>query len=103
VKKGYIHGFLLGLCCVIGCASIPFSWNYYNTQMSDACYDNGKLLGKVGAGGWPDLSLDQCKPDSIDKFKCVTLLRVDWDSLKADNMKCHQDLQDCEKGAAPTP
>lgn len=86
--------------------------------MSDACYDSGKLLGKLGTDGWPDVSLDQCKPDPVPSpnpdpkgspapapvlFKCVTLIRADWDSLKADDLKCHQDLQICQKGPAPSP
>lgn len=112
---GFLPGFIIGIFTMIGCASSPiFPWNYYNVQMPDGCYDQGKLLGKLGSDGWPDLNLDACKPDpdptpggpspapSPIKLKCMTMLADDFFSLQADDEKCHSDLDACQH-PAPTP
>lgn len=104
--------YALGILTIVGCAT-TFPWRYYATEMDDTCYDHGKLLGKPGKGGWPDLSLNQCKPDPTPtatppagapkpiKLKCMTLLVDDWYSLKADDEKCHSDLVACQQGPKP--
>lgn len=102
--RGFVPGFVLGCATIAGCASI-FPYRYYNTQMPPECYDQGRLLGKLGPEGWPDLSLADCKPDpepspgsSIvpKRQKCTTLLDDDFYSLKADDEKCHEQLKMCQ-------
>lgn len=97
---------------MVGCAT-AFPYRYYATSMPPSCYDLGQLLGKTGSGGWPDASLDQCKPDpdlppgspsgapQPVKLKCMTMLVDDFYSLKADDEKCHADLQICQQGPQP--
>lgn len=112
--KGYSIGILMGIVTVVGCASTGFPWLYYNAQMPESCYDQGKLLGKTGSGGWPDLSLSECKPDPVPSgsptpgrpspvlLKCMTMKADDFYSLRADDEKCHADLQICQQGPMPT-
>lgn len=104
----FLLGYALGLITLAGCAT-AFPWHYFASQMPDSCYEQGKLLGKEGKDGWPDLPLTSCKPDpdSADpkikpvKLKCITVLVDDFYSLKADDEKCHADLQACQKGPRP--
>lgn len=114
VFRGFSLGLLMGLLTVVGCASAGFPWRYYNTNMPDSCYDQGKLLGKEGKDGWQDLTLDQCKPDPDPspgaspgpapvKLKCITVLVDDFYSIKADDLKCHQALQDCQNPPPSAP
>lgn len=125
MTRGFLPGFILGLLTIAGCATV-FPWRYYNSNiperkiteqdvgksLSDLAYDEGILLGKSGSGGWPDAPLNQCKPDPLpspgaspspvpDELKCVTVLVDDFYSLKADDEKCHANLQTCQQGAAP--
>ena len=71
--------------------------------MPEECYDKGQLLGKQGKEGWPDEPLAQCKPDETVKLKCMTVKVDDFYSIKADNIKCHQDLISCQQGPLPKP
>lgn len=87
--------YALGVITMVGCASFP--WRYYGTQMDDTCYDKGNLLGKQGKQGWPNLPLAECKPDVSIKLKCITVPIDDFYSFKADDEKCHSDLNSCEK------
>lgn len=106
---GFWSGFFIGVFCVIGCASSPiFPWHYYAPSLPSSCYDQGQLLGKLGSGGWPDLSMDECKPDpaptpgqpqpsaSPIQLKCMVMLVDDFYSLQADDEKCHSDLDSCQ-------
>lgn len=104
--------YTLGVLTIIGCAT-AFPYRYYAAEMPDTCYDQGKLLGKSGKAGWPDLSLKECKPDPTPttspipgdpkpvRLRCMTLMIDDWYSLKADDEKCHSDLDACLKGPKP--
>lgn len=109
--RAFIGGYGLGLLTISACAT-AFPWKYYATDMPTSCYDQGKLLGKSGTGGWPDLTLDQCKPDPEPspgsspitqpvELKCMTMLVADFTELKADDEKCHADLNSCQHGAPP--
>jgi hypothetical protein len=106
--RGIMTGYLLGVFTIVGCASTGvFPWRYYGTQMDAECYDNGTLLGKAGKYGWPDKSLDECKPDPSPSpgastkptlLKCITLDVNDFYSLKADYLQCQSDLNNCQQG-----
>lgn len=104
MKRNYTSGILTGLLIaavmLVGCATV-FPWPYYGPSMPDSCYDQGTLLGKTGSDGWKDLPLSECKPDAKVKIKCITQKIDDFYSLKADDMKCHKDLQICQKGNPP--
>lgn len=93
--RGYFHGLVLSCLMVVGCAS-TMPYKYYATSMPDSCYDSGKLLGS-GDKTWPDIDLKECKPGAQFKMKCVTMLIDDFYLLKADYLKCHKDLQTCQK------
>ena len=99
-RKSFFCGYIIGIISIVGCASV-FPWRYYAPQMPDACYDQGKLLGKNTGDGWPDLALDQCKPDSQIKLKCMVVLVDDFYAMKSDDEKCHADLQACQKPPQP--
>lgn len=106
--QGFTVGILLGLITVVGCAS-SFAYKYYATAMPNSCYEEGTLLGKSGNGGWSDLPLKECEPDpkpspgapSGKALKCITMLDTDFYELKADDQKCHADLNACQKGPQP--
>lgn len=124
---GFWSGFVIGVICVVGCAS-SFPWRYYGAHLhsrpiveadlgkdlAGLAYAEGVLYGKLGKDGWPDRPLEDCKPDpdpvpggpspvaSPVKLKCVTLMVDDMYSLKADDQKCHSDLDACQK-PQPTP
>lgn len=122
---GFWSGFFIGAFAVVGCAS-TFPWRYYGAHLhsrpiieqdvgkdlADLAYAEGVLYGKTGSNGWPDLPLNDCKPDpdpspgapspgpSPIKLRCITLMDSDFYSLKADDEKCHSDLDACQH---PTP
>lgn len=119
---GYLSCYALGLFTAVGCAS-SFPWRYYGAHLhsrpiieadvgkdlADLAYAEGTLYGVLGKDGWPDRPLEDCKPDpdpspngpapsaSPIKLKCMTLFIDDWYSLKADDEKCHSDLDACQK------
>jgi hypothetical protein len=93
-------------------AACATTWKYYGEllsdrvltpddvgkKLSDLCYDEGKLLGKQGSDGWPDLPLDECKPDQAIAGKCVVQTTDVYRALEKDDEDCHIQLSDCEKG-----
>lgn len=110
--KGVIAGYVLGVVTVVGCANFPY--HYFSTKMPADCYDKGTLLGKADLGGWPDESLSECKPDAEPApgtspspgpapilLKCMTMKAPEFYSLKADDEKCHSDLDICQAGKPP--
>lgn len=111
--RGFLPGFILGALSIAGCAAV-FPYRYYATQMPGECYDEGKLLGKLGAQGWPDRELKECKPDpepspgaspgiEVKRLKCITMIDDDFYALKDDDLKCHEALQTCQQGQPPKP
>lgn len=127
--RAVASGFLLGVFTIVGCASaFQFHWPYYNAKLpareitqadigkdlGGLCYDEGILLGKLGADGWPDLPFAECKPDPIPSpgvspapspvlMKCGTFRLSDVHAVIADDEKCHSDLSACQQGPPPTP
>lgn len=93
-------GFALGVTMMVGC-SATFPYQYYATSMPEECYDKGNLLGKLGKDGWKDQPMTECKPGASKKLKCITMFDGDFYSLKADDLKCHSDLQSCQRGSKP--
>jgi hypothetical protein len=100
MNKGFFPGFILGLLTVAGCASV-FPYKHYGMDIPSECYDKGSLLGKLGKDGWPDLPMTECKPDLANKMKCQVMIESEFNSLKADDEKCHADLQKCQQGPTP--
>lgn len=117
MSRDLFAGFVLGMVTVAGCATTgSFPWPYYSTQMPGECYQQGTLLGKSGADGWPDLPLSECEPDPLPSpgaspspgpspvlLKCMTVKVDDFYSIQADDEKCHADLIACQQGAPPSP
>lgn len=131
MSRAFIAGFLFGLLTLLGCATtVMFPYKYYaahipdrtiteadvGKSLADLAYAEGILWGKAGSEGWSDLALNECKPDPIPSpdasptpgpspklMKCTTMLNDEFYALKADDEKCHVDLQICQKGNAPTP
>lgn len=120
-RSGVLIGFLAAVVGLIGCAT-AFPYRYYaehfqsraivqadvGKDLADLVYQEGILWGKSGSGGWPDVPLNDCKPDpdptpgtpspvpSPIKLKCITMFDGDFYSLKADDEKCHSDLDACQ-------
>src|SRR5215469_14150950 len=94
--KGLWSGFIFALVLAAGCAAT--TWRYYGEQLpgrtivqadvgeklSDLCYNEGRLLGKEGSDGWPDLPLTECKPDTALAGKCVVQMTETYRALKKD-------------------
>lgn len=98
----FFTGYLIGVFTIIGCASV-FPYKYYTPSMPDTCYDQGSLLGKLGDKGWPDLPLDECKPDAVVKAKCIVVIEQDFFALQGAYEKCQSDLTSCQHGPPPAP
>jgi hypothetical protein len=109
---GFFPGFVIGVLTAFGCASTwVFPYRNYALDQPTDCFDQAKLLGKLGTGGWPDLPGDTCKPAPSpspgqpegNEMPCSIVMTSDWYILKADSEKCHNDLQNCQKGSVPSP
>lgn len=91
-----MRGFTLGVCCgffLFGCAvATTIPWPYYGLQ---AAHYDGKLLA-VDPKNDKDLSM--CMPDASKQGKCIVMLGPDFYQLKADDLKCHSDLDACQRG-----
>ena len=92
-KKSFIAGFL---CCSIlmACAD-TFPFKYYEYDIK-----NGKLLGATAQDDLPD---SQCNATPASAYPCMIVLTDEFFKLKADDLKAHQDLQDCQSGNPPNP
>jgi hypothetical protein len=111
VNRREVLSFVCGAVVVlIGCAS-TFPYKYYATSMPGGCYDEGTLLGVSGSSGWPDVALDECKPDPAPSpgasttpvlLKCITMMAPDFYASKAAYLKCQNDLKVCQTGPSPT-
>ncbi len=76
------------MVALIACAAKSVVYPYYGMELPGNCYTDGKLLGKLGDGGWPDLPLSECTPDANVKGKC-------WIERTADHFAKEKDLEDC--------
>ena len=119
-RSGILVGFFTALILVLGCAT-QFPYRFYNAQiksraiteadvgkdLATLAYQEGVLLGKLGSDGWPDRPFADCQPDPIPSpgaspapspnlMKCTTLATPEFYSLKADDEKCHSDLDVCQ-------
>lgn len=130
MTRAFMVGFIFGMLALLGCATVSFPFKYYAAHLPDRkiteadvgkslaeiAYAEGLLFGKEGQDGWPDLALNECKPDPMPSpgaspnpgpspklLKCMTMMEGEFYQLKGDNEKCHADLQICQHGAAPTP
>jgi hypothetical protein len=92
-------GFLAGASLIYACAGAIgyFPYRYYALSLSEDCYEKGMLSGKPGKEGWPDLPLNNCKPDSGNLLKCLLMTDSDFYAAKTDFLKCEQDLSNCQK------
>jgi hypothetical protein len=111
----FMGGWGMGLLTAFGCASSPtFPWKFYTPSMPPTCYDEGQLLGKLGSDGWPDLSLDECKPDPMPSpgaspnpgpspvlDRCMIMNTQDFYAMQAAYLTCQNDLIACQQGPAP--
>lgn len=91
---GIVIGFALAACA-------GFRYRYYAPSLPDSCYDQGKLIGKDGKDGWPDLAFSECKPRDGVHPKCVVQLDGEFFSMKRDLIECRQALIDCQRGPKP--
>lgn len=88
---------------VTACADAPM-WKYYGMSMTDDCYDRGTMTGKSPTDKqWPDLPLDECKPQNLpgEKGRCVIQLEHDFFEKDRALLKCQSDLVACQKGNPP--
>ena len=95
MRRGLQIGMLMGLMLVFGCAGVVYKY-YTLDQIPDGCYQGGKLLGKLGTGGWPDLSFQDCKPTADDKAPCIVEFLVEHDRKELELLQCGQKLSYCE-------
>lgn len=95
--KGNEYFFLVLGFVLAGCVSATYA--RYNLNLPDGCYRDGKLLAHDPKD---DLPLEVCKPDTVSKMKCVTLLSAVYERQLIDQSNCEQDLTACEK-RCPTP
>ena len=89
-----LYGGAVGILSLVGCASV--SYRYYGLSLSNDCYAQGSLLGKLGAGGWPDLAFTECQPDPSIKGKCVVELAADHFAKETALEQCESDLKNCQ-------
>ena len=91
-KKSFLIGF--GCCAfLLGCAAFPY--HYYAFD-----YQHGTL---VGATPKDDLPVVACAAIPGTQYPCMIVKTSEFFKLKADYLKAHQDLQDCQNGNPPTP
>lgn len=91
-KRSFLFGFS---CCALlmACgATFPFKYFEYDIK-------NHKLLGTTPQD---DISDSQCSPTPASAYPCMVFLTDEFFKLKADDLKAHQDLQDCQNGSPPT-
>jgi hypothetical protein len=93
---------VINLLCFSGCAAIVYKY-YTLDQIPDGCYMGGKLLGKLGSGGWPDLSFSDCKPTVDNLAPCVVEFLTEHDKKETELLQCRQMLSDCQGGNPPSP
>lgn len=74
-------------------AATTIPWPYYGLQLAE--YRGGKLQA-VDPKNDKDISF--CQPASGQKGKCIVLDGPDFYALKADYLKCHSDLDSCQRG-----
>jgi hypothetical protein len=99
-RQSFVYGASLALLGLIGCAS-TLNYRYYGLSLTDICYGQGSLLGKLGSDGWPDLPFTECQPDAAVKGKCVVELAADHFAKDAALQQCQSDLKSCESGVIP--
>ncbi len=87
LSYGLVIGFALA-----GCVSA--SYQYFNLEMPDGCYQDGKLLAHDPKD---DLPLTVCKPDAVSKMKCVHMLTSVFQRMQIDLKNLEIDLRACEQ------
>lgn len=69
------------------CASFPYRWYVIDP-------DTGMLKGQKPKD---DLRMSEvCKPDAIDKAKCIGMLQAEFDRLMSDYVEMRERLKACE-------
>lgn len=91
--KGFWGGFFLASILWSCAAATTIPWPYYGLQLAE--YKNGKLLA-VDPKDDKDISF--CLPSNGQKGKCITMDGPDFYAFKADDLKCHTDLDACQRG-----
>ena len=94
--------FVLGMFMMIACAAVEYPY-YGFSQIPDDCWTKGKLLGRLGSGGWPDLDFSNCKPDASKPGKCWVQESSVFFAKETALQECQQALSDCQKGNPPNP
>jgi hypothetical protein len=81
---------LLGIA-LVSCAGA--SYTYYNLEIPDGCYSQGKLLAHLAQDDKP---LTICQPDASNKMKCAVFTEDEKTRLFTDYDKCIADLKACQ-------
>lgn len=76
----------------LACSSFAYKW--YGMELSDQCYQEGKLLGPKPED---DLSLTQCKPTDALKGPCAVLPIDEFERLRTDLVTCQAELRACQQ------
>jgi len=90
--KPFMRGFLLATALWSCAAAKTIPWPYYGLE---AVHYEGRLRA-IDPNNDKDLSM--CIPDPGKKGKCIVMLGTDFYKLKADDISCHSDLMECQRG-----
>lgn len=83
---------LLLLVIILPACGATFAYKFYGV---DAVSYEGNLLGEKPED---DIPFARCKPDDVEKGKCVVMLKEEFFQMKADYLQTKQALIDCQKG-----
>lgn len=93
----YVCATLVQICaCASTMPSIGYTYYGLGALPPDA-YATGKLLGKSGEQGWPDLTLTACEPDAISQGKCIVLVEAQFYSMVKELLTLRQEYSDLQQ------
>lgn len=90
--KNYLFGFISCVVLFSCAAATTIPWPYFGLELAE--YKNGKLLAIDPKN---DLDISFCAPAPGKKGKCVVMDGPDFYAFKTDDLKCHSDLNSCQK------